>query len=383
MAAPARAASSSFTVGDQAVVQVWAGKDADITIRGWNRPALQFDTDDEAVQVARRPVAFGTVGNPLGVTIPLQAVKVRDPGTGVVGDVTLPPEEFKYAPDFRAGTHDAIRIVVGDAAHITVNVPPNTAILEARIRGAGTMTIAGYHGGTLFAVQGGGRMALDDIQGAAFLQPLNGRLLVTNSSFDRLRVRSNTAQLIFREDRARQIEVSTQSGPIVWDDGAFDPGLARFDSTFGAIAVGVAGGAQLEARSDDGRVYDLWERRTPIDARGDNEVSATVGGGGPLVNAVSTHGNVFVYDGTLATRRVPPPDWRRVFQLLRSTDAVPVSGAASRARMDLSQRRSGAQHRVQRHVEIARTRPVIHHVEPQRQAAVDARGRRNGDALLL
>jgi len=37
-----------------------------------------------------------------------------------------------------------------------------------------------------------------------------------------------------------------------------------------------------------------------------------VGGGGPLVNAISSRGNIYLYDGSLANRRELPADWRPV-----------------------------------------------------------------------
>jgi hypothetical protein len=319
----ARAASSSFTAGDQAVVQVQAGNHSEVTVRAWDKPTIEFETDDESVQVNRRPIAFGTPQQPLAVSIPVQNIKVRDPATGAMGESTLPPEDFPYAASFRAGEHDTVRIVTGPASHITVMVPATVAILDARIRGTGILIIDGYHGGTLFAVDFGGRMMLSNINSAAFLQPMHGRLSVNDSMFDRLRVRSNTASLVFERSRARQIEASTVSGSMVWDDGAFDAGLARFESTYGSIGIGVANGARVEARSGDGHVYGLWDKRTPLEMRGDNEASATVDGGGPVVNAVSTHGDVFLYDGSLTTRKSIPPDWRHLNTTLRPPDPTP------------------------------------------------------------
>jgi hypothetical protein len=205
-------------------------------------------------------------------------------------------------------------------------VPASVSILDVRLRGGGTMTIDGYHGSTLFATSSGGRMDLTNVaSGATFLQPIYGRLSVADSSFDRLRVRAASAALVFDHDSARQIEATTINGTIVWDDGTFAGGLARFESTYGAIAVGVAGGAQVEARSGDGHVAWLWDKRTPLDARGDNEAGATVNGGGPLVSAVTAHGNVYLYDGSLTTRHFIPAEWRRISTLLGPLDASPAA----------------------------------------------------------
>lgn len=320
--AAASAATSSFTIGDQAVVQVIAGNLSTVTIRGWDRPNVQLDTDDETVQVNRNPRTFGTPQNPLSVSLPIANVVTRDPLTGLSGTATLPPEEFPYASDFRSGVHDNVRIVVAARSHVTVMVPASTAILTAWIHGSGVMTIDDYHGGTLFSLSGGGQTTLTDITSAAFVQQMNGRLDVRDSSFDRLRARGNRAAFTFEHTRTRQIEVTTISGSIVYDDGTFDPGLARFESAGGSIAIGVSSGAQIEARSNDGRVTMLFDRRAAIDQRGEGEASATVGGGGPVVNAVTGHGNVFLYDGTLDTRRALPPDWRTIQQTLHRGDAL-------------------------------------------------------------
>ncbi len=168
-------------------------------------------------------------------------------------------------------------------------------------------------------------MMLNDVTSAAFVQLMNGRLDVADSSFDRLRARGNAAAFVFEHNRARQIEVSTVSGNIVYDNGTFDPGLARFESTNGSIGIGFATGAQVEARSTEGHVYSLWDRRTPIDQRGDSDVSATVGGGGPVVNAVTARGNVYLYDGSLASRRLLPPEWRPIRQTIaQSQQPIPA-----------------------------------------------------------
>jgi len=315
--AVANAASGSFTLGDQSVVQVWAGARSVVTIKAWDRPNVQLDTDDESVQVNRRPITFGTAQTPLSVSIPLTNIAVRDPATGAVSRGTLPPEDFPYASDFRAGVHDSIRIVTAADSRVTVMIPATTAILDTRVRGAGILTIDDYHGGTLFVGSQGGRTVLTDIMSAAFIQMMNGRLEVVDSSFDRLRARGNNANFVFEHNRVRQIEISTVSGTIVYDNGTFDPGLARFESTNGSIAIGVASGAQISARSSDGHVYSMWEKRTPIDQRSDGEASATVAGGGPVVNAVTAHGNVYLYDGALATRQTIPPEWRPVQEAMR------------------------------------------------------------------
>ena len=322
--AAANAATGSFLMGEQSVVQVIAGARSEVTVRAWDRPNVQFDTDDEAAQIERRPIPFGTAQNPLSVQIPVQNIAVRDPATGQPVRGTLPPEEFPYASDFRSGVHDSVRIVTADDTHVTVMVPPSTALLVARIRnGLGFIDVEDYHGGTMFVASAGGATRLSGVITSAFVQQNNGRLDVVDSSFDRLRARGNTANFIFEHNRARQIEVSTVSGNVVYDNGTFDPGLARFDSTYGSIGLGVASGAQVQARSTDGRVYSMWDRRTSLDQRSDNDVSATVNGGGPVVNALTGRGNVYLYDGTIVSRPNLAPEWRPMRQTITQPLRLP------------------------------------------------------------
>lgn len=325
-AAGARAASSTLDVGDQAVVQVWARGRSDVTIRTWDRPSVQIESADDQSQVTRRSVAFGTPQNPMSATIPVTTVRVRD-AQGTMTTASLPPEDFPYAPDMRAGNHDVVRVSAPAGSTLTVTVPATTAILDARILGSGRLSIANYRGGTLFVLSGGGRTNLENVQTAAFVQALNGRFTAVDSSFDRLRARGNTIAMIFERCHAKQIEVTTISGPIVYDNGTFDGGLARFDSVSGGVAVGLAGPAQVAARSQSGRVLGLWDRRPQIDQGSESEATATVGTGGPLVTAVSARGNVFLYDGSLASRREVPLAWRQLhnaFSANRPVRAAPL-----------------------------------------------------------
>jgi hypothetical protein len=130
-----------------------------------------------------------------------------------------------------------------------------------------------------------------------------------------MRMRANTARVVFERSRIKQIEATTITGNIVYDNGSFDPGLARFESQYGNIALGVASPAQLTGRSTDGRVYTAFDNRSVhVDQPSQSAASATVGSGGPLVNALSVHGSVFLYDGSLRGRRDLPPEWRPVHQ---------------------------------------------------------------------
>src|SRR5262249_24090886 len=160
-------------------------------------------------------------------TIPVTAIRVHD-ASGTRPIATLQPEDFPYASDMRTGPHEVVRVSTGESSHTTVTVPANAAIVDARMFGAGMLSVVSYHAGTLVVLAGGGRVNLDGVQAATFVQQLNGRFSAVDSTFERLRARGNTTAMLFERCRSKQIEVTSYSGPIVYDNGTFDPGLARF-----------------------------------------------------------------------------------------------------------------------------------------------------------
>jgi len=314
LTSPAAAESSLVDVGDQAVVIVQvAGRGNAVTIRTWDRPSVEVDSGDVPATITHRMTAFGTVRMPLAAPIPPMPYVAHDGAGQVTGQGVLPPEDFPYS-GFRPGPHDVVRISAEAGARLTVTVPASTGLLQTRV-GGGLTTIDGYRGADLFVVQNYGRVQMNGVTTTAFLQMINGALYAVGSSFDRVRVRANAANIIFERCRSKQIEATSVSGAIVYDGGTFDPGLARFESQTGNIALGVTAPAELAGRTQDGRVYTQFERGTPIAQPADGAATATYEGGGPLVNAITTHGSVYLYDGSLANRRAVAPEWRPVQQL--------------------------------------------------------------------
>jgi hypothetical protein len=313
--APAAAATSSFDVGDQAWIQITVrGKGNDLAVRTWDRPTVQVDSGDDAPAIERRSITTGTPQYPVSALIPPFAWTQGSGGQTSQG--SFPPEEFPFAP-LRPGAHDLIRVTADEGAHLVVTVPAGTGVLRLLV-GGGSTAIDGYHGANLFVIQNAGRVQLNGVGTTVFAQMSHGMLYANDSAFERIRVRAIDTHVVFEHCRSKQIETSTISGSIVYDGGTFDPGLARFESQTGNIALGAAGAAQLSGRSGDGHVYTRVERGATADQHGDGDASVTVGSNGPLVNAISTHGNVYLYDGTLASRRKLAPEWRGVRQLFTS-----------------------------------------------------------------
>ena len=313
VAAPAAAATTSFDVGDAAVVNVTVrGKGNEVTVHVWDRGTVQFDyADDAAPTIDKHSVPFGIGRFPLSRQIPATLYATRG-SDGQMTPGALAPEEFPYAA-FRPGLHDTVVADAPEGSHLVVTVPASTGLLALRV-GGGQTTIEGYRGANLFVIQGGGHVQLTGATTTAFVQMNYGTFFAADGTFDRIRVRGIGAHDVFEHCRSKQIEASSVRGSIVYDGGSFDPGLARFETQDGNIALGVTGGAQLTGRSQDGHVYTQFDRRgtNSVDQRSDGDATATVGGGGPLVNAISGHGNVYLYEGTLQSRRVAGAPWRAV-----------------------------------------------------------------------
>jgi len=326
-AAPGLADTSTLDVGDQAVVIIQiAGRGNVLTVRTWDRSAVSVESEI-APAVERRTVTFGTERMPLAAPIPPMPYALHENGQ-VVGQGIMPPEEFPYA-SFRPGPHDFVRVTAEAGARLVVTIPATTGILQTRI-GGGATTIDGYRGANLFVLQNFGRVKLNGAATTAFVQMNNGALYAADGTFDRLRVRVNTARVVFEHCRSKQIEANSVSGSIVYDGGTFEPGLARFESLSGNIALGVTAPAQLAGRAQDGHVYTQFDRAgTAISQPPDGSTIAAFAGGGPLVNAISGHGNVYLYDGSLSSRRTPAPEWRPVHQVFSAHRRVVPPNASA------------------------------------------------------
>jgi hypothetical protein len=316
------AGTASYAVGDQAIVNIVMRGNADIEVRTWDTPAVAAGWGDNDPIVASK---HSYVWQQPGFTIPRTTIRVGRFPDGVA-NIDLPPEEFPV-DNIASGAHDDVAIreplTAPEAAgpfetrHLTVVIPASTRVLIVR-ETSGTIAIHDFRGTAIINALSS-RVTLENLQGDAFAQVLNGSFTAQDSSFGRLRVRSNNASLIFERCNSKQIDASTYAGDVVYDDGTFDPGLAHFTSARGNIALGVNGSVQLAGRSTDGRVYTMFDGHSTIDQRSPTDANARLGIGGPLVNAVSEHGSVFLYDGSVTSHGVLPPEWQPVRSALGGT----------------------------------------------------------------
>jgi len=212
-----------------------------------------------------------------------------------------------------------------------VTVPNNTVFVFARTQ-AGALEVHDYRTGTLMGFVGRGRLTLVNVGGTVFAQSNRGPLIVQDSSFDRLRARSLFGNITFEHCSVRQIEATSVTGSIVFDSGSFEPGLARFASARGNVAIGALGAVQMNAHAGgDGRVYTSFDRSARVSG-GNGGASAAVGSGGPVVTATSETGNVYLYDGSLHLRSRFPQSWQAPLDTLErpAFDGLRDPGAALR-----------------------------------------------------
>ena len=175
-------------------------------------------------------------------------------------------------------------------------IPRGTALVTAHV-GSGQLNLNGYHGVFIAHVRDGG-ISLNHVDGSGYVEALRGPVNASNSSFNRLRVRTATGNMTFRGCTSHQIEASSKYGSIVYDNGKFQPGLARFESDHGNVALGVRGGAQIGAHSGSGHIVSTFHNGAPANGN-PNTAQETVRGGGPVVTAVSKSGSVYLYNGSV------------------------------------------------------------------------------------
>lgn len=193
-----------------------------------------------------------------------------------------------------------------------------TNLRDFMVPDRGNLDVHDYRSGTFVGFSGGGRLSLSGAGGTAFVQTGRGQLSISDSSFDRLRARSLTGNMTFERCRVRQIEATSVNGSIVYDGGSFEPGIARFESMQGDIAVGTSGAAQLDAHAAGaGKALTSFEHSARLAGRGGTQ-TAVVAGGGPVVTVTAQNGSVFLYDGSLRNRNQPlSPPWSAPLGALR------------------------------------------------------------------
>ena len=266
------------------VVQLDSGA---VNIRTWDRAAIAIEADPTVTFNHAPP---RQVASRVPQQIPLWSQTIETPQ----GQLELPPEPFPLPP-FAPGEHDAL--VVRGQGDVTLTVPQQSPLLLINVR-LGSVTIAGYSGTAFVAHVTAGDVHMENVSTTAAVQVNNGAIFASDSNFPRVRLRTGRGSVFMSACRSQQIQVTSLTGSIVYDNGVFEPGLAHFETTRGSIAIGLGSGAQIEAHSGAGRIlYDIGSDGNVN--RSAQDAQATLMGGGPVITASSAQGAVIFYRGWL------------------------------------------------------------------------------------
>jgi hypothetical protein len=268
------------------VVQLDSGS---VNIRTWDRAAIQIDADP-TVTFNHAPPRL--VATRIPQQIPLWSQSIKTPQGQ---ELDLAPELFPLPP-FAPGEHDAL--IVRGEGDVTLTVPQQSPLLLINVR-LGSVTVAGYTGTAFVAHVTAGEIHMENVNTTAAVQVNNGPIFISNSTFERLRLRTGRGNAFMSACRSRQIQVTSLTGSVTYDNGIFDqPGLAHFETTRGNIAIGVTSGMQIEAHSGSGRIlYDVGADGNVN--RGADDAQATLLGGGPVVTASTVNGAILFFRGSL------------------------------------------------------------------------------------
>lgn len=302
LAAPGRA-DEQIDVGPSPILNVHLSRGR-LTIATWDRPQV-YISSAQPLNVRHLPPNQVDPGMPKQMNMPSHKIQTE------YGTVTLGAESF-VLPEMPASGHDAV--VAQGSGDVTITIPRTTAMVLTHLR-AGHLTLQNYHGVFVTHVRSAG-ILLDHVSGTGYIESLRGRVVATNSTFDRLRVRTATGNMLFQNCTSHQIQADSAYGSIVYDDGHFQPGLARFESEHGNVALGVSGGAQIGAHSSSGHVISSFRNEARVSGNPTTK-QATVRGGGPIVTATSKNGSIYLYSGSIN-------DHPRVRQQLSGSARLPV-----------------------------------------------------------
>jgi len=280
-----------------------------LTIRTWDRPQVQVDS---SVPVRARRFGPQAVAGALPPEVTIPSTTIQTPS----GPLLLPPEGFPLGPLVNA-QHDGVLVFGGDQnADVTLTIPNSTALVWAVV-GRGSIAVDGYRTGTFVAILHNGVIRIQNAGGDAYTEVARGPIVIRNSAFNRIRTRTAAGNIVFENCNVRQIDASSIQGSIAYDNGTFVPGIARFESENGNVAIGVAGGgARIDAHSAGGKIFSGFSGGGAVSGS-PTDAQAIVGGGGPVVTANTRRGGVFLYDGSLRSHGRLQGAWQPVGRVLR------------------------------------------------------------------
>ncbi len=265
----AQAATQAFSVGANPVIRISAPSGR-VHIIGWNQPTIQINSGN-AVDIQHGDTAFVNAHYPRNLAIP----GVTPPSAYNLP--SLRAESFAL-PNLGSGEHNGV--FLRGSGDITMRVPMRTSAIIVDV-GTGQIAMANLRGTTMVATTRQGGIFLRNVSGTAFTQTLRGPVVAVNSTFERIRSRSLVGNLSFAHCDVQQIAASSVTGSVMYDDGRFRPGLARFESQRGSVAIGIAQGSNAQVNTSRGTVFSHYNSHS-----------------GPVVTAMAGR-SVLLYNGSL------------------------------------------------------------------------------------
>jgi|SRR5579872_103856 len=301
----ARAVTANVAAGDQPVVVV-SVRQGTIVVRAVPGDAVR-------VTAARGRIESSTwAPSPDDNVLDILPTSVQ---TANGRRIDLPTETFTFTP-LHQGKHVNVHLLGDAVGNVTVEVPRRPSVILVKAE-RGRVRVEGLRQDVIVVKLHHGAISVSHFSGAAYLQSGGGPIDVEDSDLHHARLRSATTPIVLRNCTVRQVQASSVLGDVIADNTTFSPGVARFDSSEGAVALGIGnGGAQVSGTTDGGRIFTSLDPRShsQVDA---GSVSSSIHGGGPVVTMRSERGNLFLYDGSLMERKPPAPAWRRLIMTLR------------------------------------------------------------------
>ena len=321
------------TVGASPVLTVQVREGA-VAIKTWDRPEIGISAPDSVVVRHFNPPAVATALRTGQITFLSRTVQTAN------GPATLPFEAFSLS-SVPPGEHDGVDVRSNgiDPVNVEIDVPATTALIVTRVV-RGIVRLQDYRSGTFAVEMHTGRLLLQNMGGSGYAEVVRGPIVTRDSSFDQFRARTAAGPIFFERCTTKQIQVSSINGTIVYDNGSFEPGLARFESQYGNVALGVgSGNVQIGAHSSSGKIFSNFDRRANVSG-GATDTQAQLGTGGPVVTATSVSGAVFLYDGSYAQHRDRVSgDWHAMNEMMQRRErwvrppelrAAPIKGTGAR-----------------------------------------------------
>jgi Putative adhesin len=252
-------------------------------------PVVIIRSTSGSVTIARGYDGVVRVAGPDGATATTFSITTDDQGRVSLPSAGGLPSRRIFLPGIRAG---ATGIRVDDpGGDMTVYLPQHVTALFVKADG-GDVAMSRIRGPYLI-VAPAGNVDLTNVFGFGNVRTTTGHVNLTGVGGN-LHVETTFGTVTGIGMYAQRAEVHTQGGDIGWRFTRVGSGPYRFTTAAGNVHVGLAAdaAANIDAQSDQGAVFNRFDRGALVRFRSPHATSFSVGGGGPQITAASQSGTV-------------------------------------------------------------------------------------------